>query len=124
MAVIAPTISYPNGDKSVIKVVWAAMANGDTGAPFRMAQWCDRSVHTYGTFGAGGNMKFQGSNNDGTSYIVLTDPQGNALDKTAESIEAITEITELVRPNISAGDGTTALTVALFARRGDGLRSR
>ena len=124
MAVVNPTITYPNGDTSVIKVVWAAMANGDTGAPFKLAQWADRSVHVYGTFGAGGTMILKGSNNDGTSYIALTEPQGNAISKTAESIEAITEIVEKVRPEITAGDGTTAITVSLFARRSDMSRSR
>lgn len=122
MSVIAPTITK-SGDGSCITVTWAAMANGDTGAPFYMSSWADRSIQVAGTFGAGGNCKFQGSNN-GTTYIVLTDPQGNALDITAAKIEAVTECVAQVQPNISAGDGTTALTVTMFARRGDGLRSR
>lgn len=124
MSVIAPTISYPNGDKSVVKVSWALMANGDTGAPFTFAGWADRSVHIAGTFGVGGTAQFKGSNNSGTSYIVLTDPQGNAISKTAESIEAVTELVEQVRPEVTAGDGTTSITVSFIGRRGDGLRGR
>jgi hypothetical protein len=121
MAVVTPTITKLGGDDSVVKVVWANMANGDTGAPFAFVQWADRTVHIAGTFGTGGTAQFKGSNNAGTSYIALTDPQGNAISKTAEGIEAVTEIVELARPEITAGDGTTSLTVTLVARR-DGSR--
>lgn len=121
MAVVTPTITRLGGDDSTVKVVWAGMANGDTGAPFAFVQWADRTVHVYGTFGAGGTVQFKGSGNSGTSYIVLTDGQGNAISKTAESIEAVTEVIEQVRPEVTAGDGTTSITVSLTARR-DGSR--
>lgn len=124
MSVIAPTISYPNGDKSVIKVSWALMALNDTGAPFNFTAWVDRSVQVTGTFGAAGNMRWQGSNDGGANYAVLSDPQGTALNLTAANFKQVTEIAEMQRPNITGGDGTTSLTVTLIARRADGLRSR
>ncbi len=121
MAVIAPTYTTVGGDGSVVKIQWANMANGDTGTPISFTQWADRSIQVSGTFGAGGNLRWQGSNNE-TTYDTLTDPQGNALDIGAAKTEAITEITVLARPNVTAGDGTTSMTVTLVARRAQQLR--
>jgi hypothetical protein len=97
-------------------VSWTPLANGDSGLPFAMPGFADRSVQVGGTFGAGGTVIIEGSI-DGSNYIVLTDPQGNAISKTAAAIEAISEIVKLIRPRVTAGDGTTAITVTLIARK-------
>jgi len=118
LAVIASTttrLTDSGPGSEVVKVVWGPMANGDTGAPVGLAGYSDRSVQVTGTFGAGGNCRIQGSN-DGTNYATLADPQGNALDVTAAKIEAVLEIAAAIRPNITAGDGTTAITVTMIAR--------
>lgn len=115
MATVTPTPSTL-GDYA-IKMTWAAMANGDVGSPFDMMNYADRSVQVLGTFGAGGNLRWQGSNDLGTTWATLTDPQGNALDFTTAKIEQVTELAHWVRPNVTAGDGDTALTVILVARR-------
>jgi hypothetical protein len=119
MATITPTLADLSGDGTVRKATWAAMtfSGADVGAAFPYSAWVDQSVQVTGTFGAGGNVRWEGSN-DGTNYIALTDPQGNALDFTTAKIEAVTEIVALVRPRITAGDGTTSLTVTLVARNG------
>jgi len=111
-----------SGDNSVITVTWANMANGDDGAPFKAAEWGDRSVQAFGTWGAAGNMRVEGSN-DQVNYSPLTDPQGNALDYAAAKIEVVTEVTKVVRPRVTAGDGTTDITVVLLARRSQPLRT-
>lgn len=117
MAVIAPAITELPGDDAV-RVVWASMANGDVGGPVERLRFPDRSVQVVGTFGAGGNCRIQGSNEASpTNYATLTDPQGNALDFTAAAIELVTEMTSSIRPNVTAGDGTTNLTVTMIARR-------
>jgi len=118
MAVIAATITEIKTylDQTAHIIQWATMLNGDTGSPVEMPGSTVRSVQVQGTFGAGGTMQLKGSN-DSTNYIVLTDPQGNSISKTAASIEAIEEITRLVRPEITAGDGTTSLTVTLLVFR-------
>jgi hypothetical protein len=79
-------------------------------------------VQVLGTFGAGGNLRVEGSNDGGTTYATLTDPQGNALDFTSAKIEQITEVCELVRARVTAGDVTTSLTVAFLLRRAQQLR--
>lgn len=100
-----------------IKYTWAGLGNGDTGNPFGARLFADRSVQVVGTFGSGGQMNLEGSNDGGTSWSTLTDPQGNALEMTDTTIEAILEYTELIRPNVTAGDGSTDLTIHIVARK-------
>lgn len=101
------------GNKGVTVVAWTPMANSDTGSPVSNGSYADRSVQVSGTFGAGGNARIEGSL-DGVTWATLTDPQGNALDITTAKIEAISENTLWIRPNITAGDGTTSLTVRII----------
>lgn len=117
MAVIAPVVVGPTAD-DVIRVTWGPLANGDTGGPISYPNWPDRSVQVTGIFGASGNVRIEGClEATPTNYATLTDPQGNALDVTAAKIEAVTEVTAHIRPNVTNGDGTTALTVTLLLRR-------
>jgi hypothetical protein len=97
-------------------ITWPNMANGDIGQALEMPGSADRSVQVEGTFGTGGNVQIQGSN-DSTNYRPLTDPQGNQLDIATAKIEAVTELTRLVRPKVTAGDGTSSLTVSMLVRR-------
>jgi len=97
-------------------ITWSAMANGDTGQPLEMPGSADRTVQVSGTFGSGGTLTLEGSNN-GTVWAVLTDPQGNSLDITSAKIETITEITRYMRPNVTAGNGSTSLNVSMLVRR-------
>jgi hypothetical protein len=117
MAVINSSITEikPYREHSHV-ISWTPLANGDSGSPLEMPGSSIRSVQFTGTFGAGGTIVFEGSN-DGTNYVTLTDPQGNAISKTSAGIEAILELTRYVRPRVSAGDGTTSLTATLLVRR-------
>jgi hypothetical protein len=117
VAVIAPveTRDQTFGNNARF-VSWTPLANGDSGSPYAMPGYADRSVQIQGTFGAGGTVIIEGTI-DGTNYIVLTDPQGNAISKTAAAIETISEIVRFIRPRVSAGDGTTSITVSLIARK-------
>jgi hypothetical protein len=97
-------------------VTWTGLLNGDDGDPFEMPGWAVRSVQVSGTLGAAGAVTIEGSNN-GANYLALTDPQGNALAINSLRIEAIAELTRWIRPRVTAGDGTTNLTVTLLAKR-------
>ncbi len=108
-----PTDTGFTGEASVI--AWPTLANGDFGAAVQYAGMGDRSIQFHGTFGTGGTVVLQGSN-DGSNWYTLTDPQGNAISKTAAGLEAVSEATAYVRPYVSAGDGTTSITATLFAR--------
>lgn len=95
---------------------WGSLANGEAGVALEENLWADRSVQVDGTFGVSGSVQLEGSN-DGASWYVLTDGQGNPLVFAGAKIEAIAEITRYVRPRITAGDGTTSLAINLFMRR-------
>ena len=95
---------------------WEGLANGDVGEAIPFSQYTDKSLQVTGVFGAGGNLRFEGSNNNGVTWGVLTDPQGNALDFTTAKIEMVTEATWLVRPSVTAGDGTTLLNAYLLIK--------
>lgn len=117
MATINPTITRVGNN--VLKVVWATLTSADTsGAALDqvlLADFADRSIQITGTFGTA-TLKFQGSN-DESNFVSLTDPQGNAIEKTAASIEQVMENTLTVKPVVTTADGTTSLTVVLVARR-------
>lgn len=101
----------------VVLYEWLAVANGDTGAPIKTENFTDFTVTIEGTFGVGGSCTLKGSN-DGTNYYALTDPQGNAITKTAAGIESVSELPYYIRPEVTAGDGSTAISIRLLARRG------
>ena len=123
MATITPTVTKLGGDDSTVKVKFEELTqtNAD-GSPIAWVQWADRSVQVLGTFGTGGTLTIEGSNDGGTTWATLTDPQGNSLAIQAAKIESITEICELVRPRVTAGDGTTDLDVYFVLRRPQQLR--
>lgn len=118
MATISPTVTRI-GNHAYEFLYAALTTTNDRGAPIpeSFADYADRTVQVTGTFGAGGNLRVEGSNDDGTTYAALSDPQGNALNVTAAKVEAITEVTLWTRPFVSAGDGTTSLSVTVTARR-------
>jgi hypothetical protein len=98
---------------------WTGMANGDTGQPLDMRAWYDRTIQITGTFGSGGSVSIQGSNDGGTTWVTLTDPLGNALTFTSAGMKQITELAALIRPNVTAGDGTTSINAYLSVRGND-----
>lgn len=95
---------------------WTGLDSDDSGSPIECVDYTDRTVAITGTFGSGGSVTLQGSN-DGTTWFALTDPQGNAITKTAAAMELVIEAPVYIRPLVTAGDGTTSLTVKLFCKR-------
>jgi hypothetical protein len=117
MTVRSPTVAYnPNGQGNGVLITWTGLLNGDTGGPVEGVDYADRTVQVSGTFGTGGSVTIEGSN-DATTYAAMTDPQGNAVTKTAAALEVLEESPRYVRPNVTAGDGATSLTVTIWARR-------
>ena len=121
MAVVVPTIEYQiDGHANLARITWTPLANGDSGSPVEMGDWADRTVQITGTFGAGGSVNMEGSNYKASEtpvYAILTDPQGNAVTKTTAAIEVFEESPLIIRPNVTAGDGTTAIQVRMVVRR-------
>lgn len=114
MATVDYELTKLDGD--IVLVVWPGLGNGDDGQPFEGYAYVDRTVEVAGTFGTGGNARIEGRCY-AAGYAPLTDPQGNDMDIAGAKFEALTELVRYIRPRITAGDGTTNLTVALLARR-------
>lgn len=105
----------PLDGNGVMLIKWEGLANGDTGAPFPCPHLADETIQVLGTFGVGGNCRIEGSNFlDTPTYATLNDPQGSALDFSSAKVEQILENTYWVRPNVTAGDGTTLLDVYML----------
>lgn len=104
-------------DKASALVVWTGLDADDSGEPVQLPDFPDKTVTIEGTFSVGGSCTLQGSN-DGTNYYSLTDPQGNAITKTAAGIELVTENPKYIRPLVTAGDGSTAIEARLYCTRG------
>ncbi len=102
--------------QNAVIIQWTGLLNGDTGLPVELYEYGDRSIQLNGTFGAGGSQSFEGSN-DSAIFVVLTDQANAALTSTAAMLKQVLQAARLVRPNITAGDGTTNLTVTLYARK-------
>ena len=96
-------------------------ANAD-GAPVPVpGRRGDTTVAIYGTFNTG-SVAIQGTLAtaeeilaDTATWFPVTDPQGNAIAKTAAAIETITEACTHLRPLMS-GAGTDSITVRIYGR--------
>ncbi len=102
-----------------VGIQWTPLTTTNTdGLPFDTLDFADISVQVLGTFGAGGTVAIEGCNQaTPATWATLNDPQGNALTVTGAKIEQILEMPRWIRPNVTGGDGTTSLTVVVWARR-------
>jgi len=103
--------TYP--EEGAVNASWPALANAESGNHAQLSKWPTKSVHAVGTFGAGGSVAIEGSN-DGTNWAVLRDGTGTDIALTAATIvRDILENTRFIRPRVTAGDGTTSLNVII-----------
>jgi hypothetical protein len=115
VAIINPSMKWIA--RGVVECKWTPLANGDTGRFFDAPTLPDKTVQVFGTFGVGGSVNIEGSNDGGTTWHILNDSrgEGNALTLTVADTRTILENPGLIRPNVTAGDGTTSLTVIIVA---------
>lgn len=105
-------------ENHLFKYTWPGLTNGDVGTGIQAHAFADKTVQAVGTFGTGGAVALEGSNDGGTTWATLKDHTGTAISLTASApIALIAENPELVRPSV-AGDASTALDVILVAVRG------
>jgi hypothetical protein len=103
---------------TTLDVTWTGLLTTDDGAWFDCRDFADRTVQVFGTFGAGGGLTMQGSNEPTpTNPFTLTDQGGTNVALTAAGGRLLAEAPRWVRPLVTGGDGTTSLTVELVARR-------
>lgn len=106
------------GNDRAFRYNWPGLLNGDNGNAIRMPRFADKTVQAIGTFGVGGTVKIMGSM-DGTNWFQLKDHNGTAINLASATPGAvIAEVPDYLQPQVSAGDGTTSLTVYLTAEGG------
>lgn len=112
-----PVRRIPRGS---VKVQWTLEA-GDVGRGVPVSSFPDKTIINRNTGGGAvygtSTFTFKGSNNstdgeDGT-WQTLADKQGNAISKTADGVESVLENPLWVRPEYSAGTGTTLVAELL-----------
>lgn len=105
--------------------VWE-LNQGDTGqAIVEAAHYPDKTVQVYGTFGSGGSVRIEGSNDDvgnpvDFEYDACHDTTETTLDITARGHSVILENNHVIRPRVTAGDANTALIVKMAITIGQG----
>lgn len=108
------TTTFPS--KGNVLLDWAAMLDGSVpkaGDAASTGTYEKLTVQVVGTFGTGGSITMQGSN-DGTNWATLEDRENNAITVTAAALVEIRDHPRFIRPNLTAGDGTTNLRVLVF----------
>ena len=117
MATPNPTITDISGADRVLRAVWVLTTADHTGAALgaKYTEYADRTVYFLGTWG-GATATVEGG--DGTTYVAITDPQGNAISKTVDAMEAMTELPEFTRPRLSSVGAGASVTVTMIMRRG------
>lgn len=100
---------------------WELLNSTAYGAKVKTVDYADKTVHVYGTFGAGGSITIRGSNKENpvesttADWFNLNDPSKTALTFTGAGGEQILENPLWISPLVTAGDGSTSINVAITA---------
>lgn len=106
MATRTPSFDRPAG--SMTYVTWAGLLNGDNGSPVEFDGQDLVSIQIFGTIGTGGSVQVEASNE-------ATPANWGAVGSAATAAGVVLP-TDFVaarnfRPRVTAGDGTTSLTM-------------
>lgn len=114
MATIQPVVDLTLGNMDAV-VTWGPLANGDVGADVQIPGRRLISLQLIGTLGVGGNVAIEASNEAEvtTRSALVTALSALGISTYQDGVSA-----RNVRPRVTAGDGTTALTVIALYQRG------
>ncbi len=119
MAVERAATVKVNDDKTVT-IRWTGLLNTDYGSPVMVARYPDKTVQVHGTFGTTAVVAIEGSNldeptvNDVLDWGDCGDQTGTVLSIGELEPVVIAESPLWIRPIVSAGDGTTLLSVTII----------
>lgn len=117
MATKTKTSDKSLGSDALEVITWATLNNGDVGEAYLYKDVAfEKTVQVDGTFGTGGTLVFEGSN-DGTNWVTMKDNSGTALSVTNTFVRNVFDAPIYYRPRVSAGDGTTNLRCILVLRK-------
>lgn len=118
---IVPLTSINEGNSQTVS--WAGLTTDDTGQPWKLSTYSDKTVQIFGDFGGTASVSMYGSNDprvvsDPTNavWFLLTDPQANAITKTAAAGEQILENPRWIRPVVTLGT-TPSITIIIQATK-------
>lgn len=100
------------------KWIWTLTDTNDTGAPLDpnggSGVFSDKTYQVSGTFGAGGTIILEGSN-DGVTYFALRNTHDNSqiTGVTAAELEGILENPAYIRPRLTAGTGVSVVVTII-----------
>lgn len=104
-------------EQRTLVVRWSDLANGDDGVAVPFGYSPERTIQVFGSFG-GGTLHLEGSlePTNPSNWKVLTDPLGNPISLTSDSIETVMENTMWIRPRLAGGaaGNVTALVMSRF----------
>jgi hypothetical protein len=105
------------------EVRWIGLENEDDGAPVALGRYVDKAVQVVGTFGVGGEVTMEGSNDPDIAdpaWAPLVDVSGEPIEITGDNdLRQIQQNPRLIRPDVTGGDVTTDVDVIVFfATRG------
>ncbi len=104
------------GGGNAVAVTSVACAMGDVGGVYSQPDAAlDRTLQVHGTFGAGGNLSFYGSN-DNMNFAIAKDNTGTALSVTNITVRNVFDGPLFYVPMVTVGDATTNLTSILAMR--------
>lgn len=99
-----------------IYVRWDGLLNGDDGQPVQLDDYVLGSMQIIGTVGVGFNLNLQGSNElTPTNYAAIS--QFSTITSAGLILTSSYVHVRHVRPIITAGDGTTSVSVILVGMR-------
>lgn len=102
-------------DGEAMLYTWTLTAADTEGLFVAPTEYGDRTVQFAGSFD-GASASLLGSN-DGSNWVALTDPQGNALTKSAGALETVMETPRYTKVTSSGGNGSQYISISLFCRR-------
>lgn len=125
LAGLAPTLAIGLNPTQIsadgpfaVTLQWPALANSGIGGPAvftaTLPGWKSASFEATGTFGAGGSVQIEGSN-DGVNFFKLSPA---ALTAAGVFATGTMEMPKYFRPHVTAGDGTTSIVVTAYLRAG------
>lgn len=106
----------PTTDRSSSRtayVVWTGLLNSDVGAPPALDGWDLVSWQVTGTFGTGGSVQMEASNEASPANYGIV---GAAVTAAGVIFPADVAVARSIRPRVTAGDGTTNLVVTAAFR--------
>lgn len=112
----APDAPQLNFRGNAVMVTWTPLILNDTGVWWPASNFQLAAFQAFGDFGAGGTMLLEWSN-DGVHAATADDAFGDAVSLSAAGVRVFGQSPLWIRPNVSAGDGTTSLTAMAFLRR-------